>query len=91
MGFIHIAGCHLVLKVEMPNSGRGNLKRPPPVDRQGHKGKGWGYQPTVKISDLELFLSKRNTRTKMEQKLKERLCGDQPNLASIPGDGGTKP
>ena len=31
---------------------------------------GRGYQHTIKISDEELFLSKRNAGTKMEQRLK---------------------
>jgi hypothetical protein len=43
--------------------------------------KGQGYQPTVKISDLELFLSKRTAGTKMEKRLKEKWsngCPERP-------------
>jgi hypothetical protein len=50
--------------------------RPPPV-------KGWGHQPTFKNFDLELFLSKRNSGTKMEQRLKEWPSSDRPNLESV--------
>jgi hypothetical protein len=32
----------------------------------------WRDQPSVKISDPELFLSKRTAGTKMEKRLKER-------------------
>jgi hypothetical protein len=51
---------------------------------------GWGYQPTVKISDPELSLSKKTTGKKMEKRLKEKLSNDRPNLVSIFGGGGTK-
>jgi hypothetical protein len=30
----------------------------------------WGYKPTIKMSDLELFLSKRTAGTKMKKRLK---------------------
>jgi hypothetical protein len=40
----------------------------------------WGYQPKVKISDPELFLSERTAGTKVERRLKERQSNDQPNL-----------
>jgi hypothetical protein len=40
---------------------------------------GWGHPPTFKIFDPELFLSKRNVETKMEQRLKERPSSDRPN------------
>jgi hypothetical protein len=36
------------------------------------------YQPTVKFSDPELFLSKRTAGTKMEKKMKERWSSDWP-------------
>jgi hypothetical protein len=44
---------------------------------------GWGYQPTVKISDPELLLSKINAWTKLEERRKESLSGDWPKLGSI--------
>jgi hypothetical protein len=44
---------------------------------------GLGYRPTIKISDPELFLSKRTTGTKMEKRLKERQSNDWPKLGSI--------
>jgi hypothetical protein len=44
--------------------GRGNFKNPPPVEEQS-------YQLTVKISDPELFLSKRTSETKIEKRLRE--------------------
>jgi hypothetical protein len=34
--------------------------------------------------DTELFLSKRNSGSKLEQRLKERPSCDQPNLGPIP-------
>ena len=49
--------------------------------------KGQGYWPTVKISDPELFLSKRTRGSKMEKRLKERWSNDQPNLGSISWEG----
>jgi hypothetical protein len=67
-----------------------NLKSPLSVDRA--QVEGWGYQPTVKISDPELFPSKRTAGTKMEKRLKERLFSDWPNLGSISGvKGGPRP
>jgi hypothetical protein len=41
---------------------------------------GWGHQPTVKICDPELFLSKRTAGTKMEKRLRERSSSDLSNL-----------
>ena len=40
---------------------------------------GTGYQPTVKISNPELFLSKRTAGTTMETSLRERRSSDRPN------------
>ena len=54
------------------------MKSPLSVDRA--QVEGWGYQPTVKISDPELFLSKITARTKMEKRLKDRLSSDWPHL-----------
>jgi hypothetical protein len=56
----------------------------PPVDRQGPKWRDGDTKP-VKISDSELFLSKRTVETKMEKILKKRLSRDQSNLGSISG------
>jgi len=50
---------------------------------------GWGYHPTVKNSDLELFLSERRAGTKTEKRLRERRSSDRPNLGSI-SRGGSK-
>jgi hypothetical protein len=44
---------------------------------------GWGHPPMFKIFDPELFLSKGNAETKMEQRLKWPLS-DCPNLVTIP-------
>ena len=52
----------------------------PPVER-------WGHQPTNKFFNPKLLLSKRNTETKMEQRLKEWPTSDGPNLGSIPWVG----
>lgn len=54
----------------------------------GPQVEGQGYQTTVNISYLELFLSKRNSGTKKENTLKERLSGDQPKLGIISCGGG---
>jgi hypothetical protein len=42
------------------------------------------HHPTFKILGSDLFLSKRNEREKMEQRLKDRYFSDWPNLGSIP-------
>jgi hypothetical protein len=57
---------------KMPNTGERELKRVHLqwIDRV--LSGGTGSLPTVKISDPELFLSKRTTGTKMEKRLKER-------------------
>ena len=55
----------------------------PPVEK-------WGHQLTYKFFNSKLLLSKRNERTKMEQRLKEWPTSDLPNLGSIPCRG-TKP
>jgi hypothetical protein len=44
----------------------------------------WSHPTIFKISDTKLFLSKRNAGTKTEEKLKERLYTDCPNLGFIP-------
>ena len=45
---------------------------------------GWGHLPIFKIFDSELFLSKRNAGTKVEQRLKERPSSEQADLGPIP-------
>jgi hypothetical protein len=60
-----------------------NLKRPPPVVRQDFMER-WEHQPTFKIFDPKLFLSKRNAGTKMMQRLNKWLSSELPNLGSIP-------
>jgi hypothetical protein len=73
-----------VTLAKMPNSGTmepeyitSSSQIGPPVEELGH-------QPTFKIIDPKLFLSKRNAGTKMEQRPKEWLTSNQPNLGSIP-------
>jgi hypothetical protein len=51
---------------------------------------GWGYLSTVKISDLEILLSKRTTGTEMYKRLREMWSNDWPNLRHLMGMGGTK-
>jgi hypothetical protein len=46
-----------------------------------------GLPTYLQIFDTELFLSKRNAGTTMEQRLKKRASSDQPNLGSIPWAG----
>ena len=53
----------------------------------GHQVEQWGCHPTVKNSDPELFLSKRNSGTKMEKRGRERRPSDQLNLDSISREG----
>jgi hypothetical protein len=63
---------------EMPNSGEIELEDTwSPVEAGGHP-------PIFKNFDPELFLSKGNAGTKMEQRLKERPSSDRPNLGCIP-------
>jgi hypothetical protein len=53
----------------------------------GFQVERWGYQPTINISDPELFLFKKTAGTKMEQRLKKKLS----NLGSNGGrEVGTK-
>jgi hypothetical protein len=65
---------------EMPNSSErehvestSSRKTGPQVERQS-------YQPTVKIPDLELFLSKRSAGTKMEKKTERKEVQRQAQL-----------
>ena len=67
---------------EMPNSGEMKLEGTPPVDRHSPQLRQGAMYPSSKFFDPELFLSKRNAGTKMEQRLKERPSRDGPNLGS---------
>ena len=69
---------------KMPNSEERELKESTSSRQTGPQvEEQQDYQPTVKISPLEMFLSKRTTRTKMEKRLKERQPSDGPDLGSI--------
>lgn len=43
----------------------------------------WGHQATFTLFDSELFLNKRNTGTKMWQRLKKNPFSDHTNLEFI--------
>jgi hypothetical protein len=47
--------------------------RPPLVDRQGPKWKGWATHLPSIVFNPELFLSKRNTGTKIKESLQGRI------------------
>ena len=74
---------------EMPNSGERELVESTSRRKTGHQVEGWGCQPGVKNTDLELFLSKRTTGSKLEKRMRERRSSDQSNLRSI-SRGGSK-
>jgi hypothetical protein len=61
----------VVASTEMSNSGEMEPEETNSNSWTGPPLKGWEHQPTFKIFDPELFLSKRNSGTKMEQRLKE--------------------
>jgi hypothetical protein len=63
----------------MPSIGKMELVESTARRKIGHQVEGWGCHPTVKNSDLELFLSKGTAGTKMEKKLRER----RSNLGKI--------
>jgi hypothetical protein len=65
----------------MPHSGKMEAEE---TTFTGPCVEGWSHQRTFKISDPEVFLSKRNTAIKMELRLKEKQSSDQPNLEFIP-------
>lgn len=75
------------LLAKMLSGGRYNLKTSPPKKYTGPAVEGWGHPSILKIFDTELFLSKRNARTKMKQRLEERPSSDLPKLGSIPWAG----
>jgi len=49
---------------EIPNGGEREFVESTSSRKTEHQVEGWGYYPTVKNSDQELFLSKRTTGTK---------------------------
>jgi hypothetical protein len=60
-----------VTLAEMHNSGEKEPGgHPPPVSRQEPQWRDWDTNPPTKL-DPQIFLSKRNTETKMAQRLKE--------------------
>jgi hypothetical protein len=59
---------------EMPNSGETELEETISSRKTGSPVEGWGLHS--KVLKQNCFLSKRNARTKMEQRLKERLSSN---------------
>ena len=76
-----------VALAKMLNIEEGKLDESTSSRQTGPQEEGQCYQPTVKISDPELFLSKRTAGTKMEKRLKERWSNDMLNLGSILQEG----
>jgi hypothetical protein len=66
---------------KMPNSGERELVESTSSRKSGHKLLGWGYHPTVKNTDPELFMYKRTPGTKMEKRLKERMSSNWPSIS----------
>jgi hypothetical protein len=67
---------------EMPYNRERVLVESTSSRKTGHQVEAWGCHPTVKNSDLELFLSERNAVTKMGERLRERRFSDRPKLGS---------
>jgi hypothetical protein len=65
---------------EIPNSGERELVQSTSSKKTGHQMEGWGYHSTIKISDSELFLSKRIAGTKIKMSLRERRSRDRPKF-----------
>ena len=63
-------------------SGEGELVESIFSGGAGHQVEGWGCCPTVKISDLELFLRKETAETNMEKSMKERRSSSRAKLGS---------
>jgi hypothetical protein len=61
----------------MPYSGEKELVESTSHRGTGHQVEGWDGHATVKISDLELFLSEGTAGTKMEKSLRERRSSDK--------------
>ena len=68
---------------KMSNIWESELEESTFTRQTGPQVKERGYQPTVKVSDPDLFLYKRTVGTKVEKRLKENPSIDQPNLGSI--------
>ena len=69
---------------KIPNSGEMEPEETTSSREIGPPVEVWSHQPTFKLFDPELLLSKENTGTKLEQRLKERSSSDRPNFGSIP-------
>lgn len=65
---------------EISHSGERELVESTFSTKTGHQVEGWGCEPSVKISNLELFLSKRIAGTKSEMYLRERKSSDMPKF-----------
>ena len=63
--------------MKCPTGERGNLKSPLLVNRERPQEEGQGYQTTVKISDPEVFLYKRDAGITMGKRLREKRSSDQ--------------
>lgn len=72
-----------VALAKIPNSGDMEPEEATP-SQTGPLVEGWRHQDTNKTFHPKLFLSKRNARTKMGQRLKKRPSNDWSNLGSIP-------
>jgi hypothetical protein len=56
----------------MPNSRERKLVESTSRRKTGNQVEAWGYYPTIKNSDPELFLSKTSAVTNMVKKVRER-------------------
>lgn len=65
---------------ERPHSRERELVESTYSTKTGHQVEGWGCDHSVNSSNLELFLSKRNARTKPEMYLRERKSSDRPKF-----------
>ena len=60
---------------KMSNIWESELEESTSTRQTGPQEKGWGYQPTVKVSDPELFLYKRTVGTEVEKTVNQREGG----------------
>jgi hypothetical protein len=67
---------------EMLYSGERELVESTSSRKTEHQVEVWGCHPTVKNSDLELFISERTTGRKTEKSLRERRSSDRPELGT---------
>ena len=63
---------------ELPNSGEKECLECIYSIMTGYQLEGWGCHLKIKVSDPELFLSKRTAGTKMKTRLRERGSSDYP-------------